>query len=348
MTLPDAVPAAEALARVRAAAGETARARCASSTCTPASRWGRAALAGAGAVLPRARAHAHRRGRRAAARADRRGARARSAVSCVASQSTSQQQRAAGGAARDRRRRDRLRRRARRVPAVAPPGLRAGRGDRPLGARHGRCSDLYPRYRVPLAIEQLELERLDERRRRGRRLPARRRRADRRGAARARRARRRPQRRLPPAARWRPTSTGTASTRAPSCSSEAVYGLTELHREQIAGAGIVANPGCYPTASLLALAPLARAGLIADVVIDAKQGISGAGRVFDETTHLSIAGENIVPYKVAAHRHTPEIEEQLRAARPRPSRAEGAVPGAPRAARPGRAGQLLRDDRRAR
>jgi len=92
---------------------------------------------------------------------------------------------------------------------------------------------------------------------------------------------------------------------------DAVYGLTELHRERIAGAAIVANPGCYPTASLLALAPLARAGLIADVVIDAKQGISGAGRVFDETTHLSIAGENIVPYKVAAHRHTPEIEEQL-------------------------------------
>ena len=90
-----------------------------------------------------------------------------------------------------------------------------------------------------------------------------------------------------------------------------MYGLSELHREQIAGAGIVANPGCYPTASVLALAPLARAGLIADVVIDAKQGISGAGRVFDESTHLSFAGENIVPYKVAAHRHTPEIEEQL-------------------------------------
>ncbi len=91
----------------------------------------------------------------------------------------------------------------------------------------------------------------------------------------------------------------------------AVYGLTELHRAEIAGAGIVANPGCYPTASLLALAPLARAGLIADLVIDAKQGISGAGRAFDETTHLSMAGENILPYKVAAHRHTPEIEEQL-------------------------------------
>jgi len=94
---------------------------------------------------------------------------------------------------------------------------------------------------------------------------------------------------------------------------QAVYGLSELHREAIAGAAIVANPGCYPTASLLALAPLARAGLIADVVIDAKQGISGAGRTFDDTTHLSMAGENILPYKVAAHRHTPEIEEQLAA-----------------------------------
>jgi N-acetyl-gamma-glutamyl-phosphate reductase len=91
----------------------------------------------------------------------------------------------------------------------------------------------------------------------------------------------------------------------------AAYGLTELHREAIAGASIVANPGCYPTATVLALAPLARAGLIADVVVDAKQGISGAGRAFDETTHLSMAGENILPYKVAAHRHTPEIEEQL-------------------------------------
>jgi N-acetyl-gamma-glutamyl-phosphate reductase len=91
----------------------------------------------------------------------------------------------------------------------------------------------------------------------------------------------------------------------------AAYGLTELHREAIAGAAIVANPGCYPTATVLALAPLARAGLIADVVVDAKQGISGAGRAFDETTHLSMAGENILPYKVSAHRHTPEIEEQL-------------------------------------
>jgi N-acetyl-gamma-glutamyl-phosphate reductase len=93
---------------------------------------------------------------------------------------------------------------------------------------------------------------------------------------------------------------------------QAVYGLTEMHRAQIAPARLVANPGCYPTASVLALAPLARAGLIADVVIDAKQGVSGAGRTAAvETTHLSYTGENIFPYKVASHRHTPEIEEQL-------------------------------------
>jgi N-acetyl-gamma-glutamyl-phosphate reductase len=97
---------------------------------------------------------------------------------------------------------------------------------------------------------------------------------------------------------------------------EAVYGLTELHRERLASAALVANPGCYPTAAVLALAPLARAGLLADVVIDAKQGVSGAGRTFDDTTHLALAGENILPYKVAAHRHTPEIEEQLDALDP--------------------------------
>ncbi|MHB1539342.1 MAG: N-acetyl-gamma-glutamyl-phosphate reductase [Solirubrobacteraceae bacterium] len=98
----------------------------------------------------------------------------------------------------------------------------------------------------------------------------------------------------------------------PELLAEAVYGLSELHREAIAGAQIVANPGCYPTASVLALAPLARAGLIADVVIDAKQGVSGAGRTAPaETVHLSYASENITPYKVGKHRHTPEIEEQL-------------------------------------
>jgi len=98
----------------------------------------------------------------------------------------------------------------------------------------------------------------------------------------------------------------------PELLAQAVYGLTELHRERIAAASIVANPGCYPTAAVLALAPLARAGLLADVVIDAKQGLSGAGRGAPaEVAHLSYAAENITPYQVAGHRHTPEIEEQL-------------------------------------
>jgi N-acetyl-gamma-glutamyl-phosphate reductase len=89
------------------------------------------------------------------------------------------------------------------------------------------------------------------------------------------------------------------------------YGLTELHRERIAGAALVANPGCYPTATVLSLAPLARAGLIGDVVVDAKQGVAGVGRAPSYDTHLSFIGENLYPYKVAGHRHTPEMEEQL-------------------------------------
>jgi N-acetyl-gamma-glutamyl-phosphate reductase len=92
---------------------------------------------------------------------------------------------------------------------------------------------------------------------------------------------------------------------------EAVYGLPELHREAIGAAELVATPGCYPTASVLALAPLARAGLIADLVIDAKQGLSGAGRSATWQTHFSNSGENILPYNIVHHRHTPEIEEQL-------------------------------------
>jgi N-acetyl-gamma-glutamyl-phosphate reductase len=97
----------------------------------------------------------------------------------------------------------------------------------------------------------------------------------------------------------------------PELIADAVYGLPELHREALTAAQLVATPGCYPTASLLALAPLARAGLIADVVIDAKQGLSGAGRASTWQTHFSNSGENIVPYKIVEHRHTPEIEEQL-------------------------------------
>jgi N-acetyl-gamma-glutamyl-phosphate reductase len=98
---------------------------------------------------------------------------------------------------------------------------------------------------------------------------------------------------------------------APDLAAAGVYGLTELYRDAIATADLVANPGCYPTATVLALAPLAQAGLIADVVIDAKSGVSGAGRTPTEATHFSSAGENVTPYGVDGHRHAPEIDEQL-------------------------------------
>jgi N-acetyl-gamma-glutamyl-phosphate reductase len=93
----------------------------------------------------------------------------------------------------------------------------------------------------------------------------------------------------------------------------AVYGLPELYREQIRGADVVANPGCYPTATLLALAPLARAGVVRDVVVDAKSGVSGAGRAATEKTHFVTVDENITPYGLPSHRHTPEIEQELAA-----------------------------------
>jgi N-acetyl-gamma-glutamyl-phosphate reductase len=99
----------------------------------------------------------------------------------------------------------------------------------------------------------------------------------------------------------------------PEMLNEAVYGLPERYREQIRDAGLVANPGCYPTATLLALAPLARAGLIGDLVVDAKSGVSGAGRAATEKTHFVSVDENITPYGLPRHRHTPEIEQELAA-----------------------------------
>jgi N-acetyl-gamma-glutamyl-phosphate reductase len=97
----------------------------------------------------------------------------------------------------------------------------------------------------------------------------------------------------------------------PGLIAEAVYGLPEHYRDQIAGASLVANPGCYPTAAILGLAPLARAGLIADAVIDAKSGVSGAGRGADDKTHFVSVDENMNAYSVPRHRHTPEIEQEL-------------------------------------
>lgn len=94
---------------------------------------------------------------------------------------------------------------------------------------------------------------------------------------------------------------------------KAVYGLPELHGKSIATATLVANPGCYPTASILSMAPLIDAGY-ADpklVIIDAKSGTTGAGVKPSETTHFSNVNENFRAYGIGTHRHTIEIEEQL-------------------------------------
>ncbi len=92
-----------------------------------------------------------------------------------------------------------------------------------------------------------------------------------------------------------------------------VYGLPELFREQIARANLVANPGCYPTGAVLALAPLLKAGMIEprSIVIDAKSGLSGAGRSLKLTTHYPECNESVSAYNVGRHRHTPEIEQVL-------------------------------------
>jgi N-acetyl-gamma-glutamyl-phosphate reductase len=98
---------------------------------------------------------------------------------------------------------------------------------------------------------------------------------------------------------------------APRLLDEAVYGLTELHREPIRGAKLVANPGCYPTAAMLALAPLAEAGLADDVVISAASGVSGAGRGAGERVGFVAVDENFGAYGLEGHRHAPEIVQEL-------------------------------------
>ena len=95
---------------------------------------------------------------------------------------------------------------------------------------------------------------------------------------------------------------------------EAVYGCPELHRKRIAGARLVANPGCYATSVILALAPLVRAGLVDldhGIVCDAKSGVSGAGKSPTAKTHFMYAADNLSAYSVFGHRHTGELLEQL-------------------------------------
>ena len=90
---------------------------------------------------------------------------------------------------------------------------------------------------------------------------------------------------------------------------DAVYGLPELFRKDIKGADLVANPGCYATATILACAPVMKTGCVnGDVFVDAKSGTSGAGMVPSARTHHATCGESIIPYGVGTHRHTPEIE----------------------------------------
>ncbi len=92
----------------------------------------------------------------------------------------------------------------------------------------------------------------------------------------------------------------------------AVYGLPELHRREIAAASLVASPGCYPTGAILALAPAVKEGLIEkNVIVDSKSGTSGAGRSPTLTTMLSEAGEGISAYALAGHRHMPEMAQEL-------------------------------------
>jgi N-acetyl-gamma-glutamyl-phosphate reductase len=178
---------------------------------------------------------------------------------------------------------------------------------------HGRrLDDLYPHHRVPLALEELDLDRhadvdaavvayphgaaaplVAELRARGVRV------VDLSADFRLRDA--------AVYGRW------YREHQAPELLAGAVYGLPERYREQIRDADLVANPGCYPTATLLALAPLAGAGLIEDVVIDAKSGVSGAGRTPSEKTHFVTADENVNAYGVPRHRHIPEIEQELAA-----------------------------------
>ncbi|NPV10036.1 MAG: N-acetyl-gamma-glutamyl-phosphate reductase [Anaerolineae bacterium] len=104
---------------------------------------------------------------------------------------------------------------------------------------------------------------------------------------------------------------------APEMLPEAVFGLPEVYRRRIAGADLVANPGCYPTSVILGLRPLAAAGAIADrrIIVDSKTGVSGAGRGLSLTTHFVEVNENLAPYNIGyRHRHISEMEQELDAA----------------------------------
>jgi len=113
-----------------------------------------------------------------------------------------------------------------------------------------------------------------------------------------------------------------ADHKAPDLQKEAVYGLTEPYREEIRGARLVANPGCYPTCTLLPMLPLLRGGLVrpGGIVVDAKSGVTGAGRAPKEGSLYCEVDGGLSAYGVGSHRHMPEIEQEL-------ARAVGAAAG---------------------
>ena len=173
------------------------------------------------------------------------------------------------------------------------------------GRRH---DELYPRYRVPLKLEELDPDRLAER-------------ADAALVA-------LPHKAAAPAVgalRERGVKVVDLSAdfrldrevyerwyqphEAPHLLDEAVYGLPEAHRDEIRGAELVAGPGCNSTAAILALLPLR--GRLADVVVDIKAGVSGAGREATEETHYVSATDNVNAYKIEGHRHSAEVEQEL-------------------------------------
>ncbi len=175
-----------------------------------------------------------------------------------------------------------------------------------------RLDDLYPYHRVPMTLEELDLDRHSEVEAAVVSYPH--------GASAplVKELRQRGVRVVDLSADFRlrdPVTYGEwyREHQAPELLDDAVYGMPELYRERIRAAELVANPGCYPTATLLALAPLARARLIEDLIVDAKSGVSGAGRAASEKTHFVTVDENVSPYSVPRHRHTPEIEQELTA-----------------------------------
>jgi N-acetyl-gamma-glutamyl-phosphate reductase len=176
------------------------------------------------------------------------------------------------------------------------------------GRRH---DDLYPRYRVPLQLEEFEPDRVAERAQsaivaypHGAAAPA------------VRALRERGLKVVDLSADFRLDreryERWYQPHDAPELLDDAVYGLTEGHREEIQSAELVAAPGCYPTAALLALWPLR--GHIEDVVVDAKSGVSGAGRDATQTTHFVSVTENVQAYRVEGHRHAAELEQELNGA----------------------------------